>query len=92
MDYGFKLQEWILHYFEIVAVLESNCEPWFTGARVATCVTILRRCSDAAKRNANLVKFVQLRQPVSQLVQGDGTEVGQQEATERLRDLIEQHD
>lgn len=89
VDYGFKLQEWMLHYFEIVAVLESNCEPWFTGARVATCVTILRRCSDAAKRNANLVKFVQLRKPVSELIESDGTEIGQQEAVERLRDLIE---
>jgi hypothetical protein len=89
VDYGFKLQEWILHYFEIVAVLESNCEPWFTGARVATCVTILRRCSDAAKRNANLVKFVQLRKPVNELIESDGTEIGQQEAVERFRDLIE---
>jgi type I restriction-modification system DNA methylase subunit len=89
VDYGFKLQEWMLHYFEIVAVLESNCEPWFTGARVATCVTILRRCTDAAKRNANLVKFVQLRKPVGQLIESDGTEIGQQEASERFRDLIE---
>jgi methylase of polypeptide subunit release factors len=89
VDYGFKLQEWLLNYFEIVAILESNCEPWFTGARVATCVTILRRCSDAGKRNASLVRFVQLRKPVSELIQSDGTEVGQQEAAERFRDLIE---
>ncbi|MBI5386057.1 MAG: N-6 DNA methylase [Verrucomicrobia bacterium] len=89
VDYGFKLQEWILHYFEIVAILESNCEPWFTGARVATCVTILRRCSDATKRNANLVKFVQLRKPIGELIESDGTEIGQQEAAERFRDLIE---
>ena len=89
VDYGFKLQAWILQYFEIVAILESNCEPWFTGARVATCVTILRRCSDPTKRNANLVRFVQLRKPVGELIESDGTEIGQQEAVERLRDLIE---
>jgi len=89
VDYGFKLQQWILQHFEIVAILESNCEPWFTGARVATCVTILRRCSDPARRNANLVKFVQLRKPVCDLIESDGTEIGQQEATERFRDLIE---
>lgn len=89
VDYGFKLQAWILQHFEIIAILESNCEPWFTGARVATCVTILRRCSDPAKRNANLVRFVQLRKPIHDLIESDGTEIGQQEAVERLRDLIE---
>lgn len=89
VDYGFKLQAWILQHFEIVAILESNCEPWFTGARVATCVTILRRCSDPVKRNANLVRFVQLRKPIHDLIVSDGTEIGQQEAVERLRDLIE---
>jgi hypothetical protein len=89
VDYGFKLQAWILQHFEIVAILESNCEPWFTGARVATCVTILRRCPDPARRNANLVRFVQLRKPIHDLIESDGTEIGQQEAVERLRDLIE---
>ena len=52
VEYGFRLQEWILRNFEIVAVFESIDEPWFVGARVATTVTILRRQSDEAKRMA----------------------------------------
>ncbi|MBI5388424.1 MAG: N-6 DNA methylase [Verrucomicrobia bacterium] len=88
-DYGFQLQRWILQNFEIIAILESVREPWFTGARVATAATILRRCSDSAKRAANLVRFVQLRKPLKELLANDGTETGRQEAAERLRDLIE---
>jgi type I restriction-modification system DNA methylase subunit len=89
VEYGFHLQRWILQNFELVAVLESNCEPWFTGARVATCVTILRRCSDPAKRAQNLVRFVQLRKPLKDLLENDGTEIGRQEAAENFHDLIE---
>jgi Eco57I restriction-modification methylase len=89
VEYGFHLQRWILQNFELVAVLESICEPWFTGARVATAVTILRRCSNAEKRAQNLVRFVQLRKPLRELLANDGTETGRQEAAERLRDLIE---
>jgi type I restriction-modification system DNA methylase subunit len=89
VEYGFHLQRWILQHFELVAVLESTCEPWFTGARVATCVTILRRCSDPVKRFKNLVRFVQLRKPLKEILANDGTEAGRQEASEKLRGLIE---
>ena len=40
VEYGFRLQAWILDQFEILAVFESIDEPWFVGARVATTVTI----------------------------------------------------
>jgi hypothetical protein len=88
-EYGFHLQRWILQNFELVAVLESICEPWFTGARVATTVTILRRCSDLQKRAKNLVRFVQLRKPLKELLENDGTETGRQEAADKLRNFIE---
>jgi len=89
VEYGFHLQRWVLQNFELIAVLESICEPWFTGARVATAVTILRRCSDPKKRARNLVRFVQLRKPLKELLANDGTETGRQETAEQLRDLIE---
>ena len=89
VEYGFHLQRWILQNFELIAVLESMCEPWFTGARVATTVAILRRCSDPGKRARNLVHFVQLRKPLKELLPNDGTETGRQEAAEQFRDLIE---
>lgn len=87
-DYGFKLQDWILRNFEIVAVLESLDEPWFVGARVATTATILRRQKDPQKRMDNVVRFVQLRQPVSEILANDGTTVGATLAADRFRDEL----
>lgn len=89
VEYGFRLQEWFLNNFRIVAILESVCEPWFTGARVATAVTIVQRCSDEEERMDNLVHFVQLRVPLTQLLANDGTEDGRQRAADSFRDLIE---
>ena len=88
VKYGFDLQRWLLRNFEILAVLESPVEPWFVGARVATAVTIARRCDDADRRNANTVRFVQLRQPLSELLQSDGTTLGAVLAADSLRDEI----
>ncbi len=88
VEYGFRLQNWILHNFEILAIIESDCEPWFIGARVATAATILKLEPSQEKRSLNLVRFVQLRKPLSELLESDGTEPGRQEAAERLRDEI----
>jgi type I restriction-modification system DNA methylase subunit len=68
VEYGFKLQEWILRNFAIIAVIESRDEPWFVGARVATAITILRREQDAKNRMENVVRFVQLRAPIDELL------------------------
>jgi hypothetical protein len=68
VEYGFRLQEWILNNFEIVTVMESIDEPWFVGARVSTAVTILQRQKDETKRMNNTVRFIQLRRPISELL------------------------
>ncbi len=88
VEYGFKLQEWILRNFEIKAVFESIDEPWFIGARVATTVTILKRQPDDTKRTSNNVKFVQLRRPMSELLANDGTVAGAVQAADDFRDEI----
>lgn len=88
VEYGFPLQEWILKNFEIVAILESIDEPWFVGARVVTTVTILRRQRDEKKRAGNIVRFVQLRQPISEILGHDGTTAGAIEAANAFRDKI----
>jgi hypothetical protein len=90
VEYGFHLQRWLLQNFEILAILESPVEPWFVGARVGTAVTIARRCDDATKRAANTVRFVQLRKPLSELVEYDGTTLGAVLAADGLRDEIMQ--
>ncbi len=88
VEYGFRLQEWILRNFEIVAIFESVDEPWFVGARVATAVTILRRQKDEAARMANTVRFVQLRQPIRDILAHDGTAEGAFDAANAFRDEI----
>lgn len=87
--YGFRLQKFLLDNFEIVAVFESNCEPWFTGARVTTAATILRRQTDPAKRAANKVRFVLLTEPLSHLLAYARTEDDRRLTFEELRDRVE---
>ncbi|MCX7013254.1 MAG: N-6 DNA methylase, partial [Candidatus Sumerlaeota bacterium] len=88
VEYGFRLQEWILRSFEIVAVFESIDEPWFVGARVATTITILRRQSDHARRMENTVRFVQIRRPIGEILAHDGTAAGAVSVVDGFRDEI----
>ena len=89
VEYGFRLQEFLLNHYAIVAVFESQVEPWFTGARVTTCATILRRETDPKKRDETLVRFVQLRSPLSAIFAAHATEEDRQRAAETLRDRVE---
>lgn len=89
VEYGFRLQDFILRNYRLVAVIESKVEPWFTGARVTTCATILQRESDPERRDENLVHFVQLRSRLSEMLPSNVTEDRRQQAAEALRDRIE---
>jgi len=64
-DFGIPLQEWMLANFSIEAVIETDAEPWFTDARVATCITVLRRVNAPVANH--LVRFVQLSEPLEKL-------------------------
>ncbi len=88
VEYGFKLQNWILSRFKIVAILESINEPWFVGARVVTTATVLQLCADAEERAGNIVRFVLLRQPIADILTHDGTTAGAMRAADDLRDEI----
>lgn len=88
VEYGFHLQQWILAHFRIAAIIESVDEPWFVGARVATTVTILQRCAEFGQRSANIVRFVQLRRPISQIMANDGTTAAAIRAADEFRDEI----
>lgn len=87
--YGFRLQKFLLDHFEIVALFESSCEPWFTGARVTTVAIILHHQPDPERRAANQVKFVLLDQPLSDLLTYVRTEEDRRLTFEQLRDRIE---
>ena len=98
-DYGFKLQEFFLRNFRIVAVIESQVEKWFEGARVTTAVTILQRELDPTKRDDNPVRFIQLLKPLAEIYTqalerppSAEDEVTRQADMEAIRDLIEEID
>ena len=98
-EYGFRLQEFFLRNFRIVAVIESQVEKWFEDARVTTAVTILQREPDRAKREANPVRFMQLREPLANIYTqaldrplSDEGEAARQSDMDAVRDLIEEID
>jgi len=88
VEYGFRLQDWILSNFRIIAVFESIDEPWFVGARVTTTVTILRRDQSDSNRMDNIIRFVQLRRPIKDILAYDGSTVGAINAADGFRDEI----
>ena len=98
-DYGFKLQEFFLRNFRIVAVIESQVEKWFEDARVTTAVTILQREPDEGERSNNLVRFIQLRKPLAQVLAqvldrppSEGGDDSLQNDMDAIRDTIEKLD
>ena len=95
-EYGFRLQEFFLRNFRVVAVIESQVEKWFEDARVTTVVTILQREPDPSKRDDNLVRFVQLRSPLAEIYSAaldrplrDEDELTRQADMDAIRDLLE---
>ena len=88
VDYGFSLQKWLLENFPVIAIIESREEPWFVGARVATAVTILQREANPEVRGENVVRFVEIRRPISEILGGDATSAGMIEAADSFRDAI----
>jgi methylase of polypeptide subunit release factors len=67
VDYGKYLQEFFLNHCKIIAIIESK-ERVFPDADINTVITILERCDDKKERENNLVKFVQLKIPLKELV------------------------
>jgi hypothetical protein len=98
-EYGFRLQEFFLKNFRIIAVMESRVEKWFEDARVTTAVTILQKEPDEEKRRNNRVRFIQLRRPLSEIYTfalkaplSDTNEAARQRDMDAVRDLIESTD
>lgn len=91
VEYGIPLQQWMLDKFVIVAILETEAEPWFTDARVATVVGILRREGNKQIRAANQVRFVEFRRRLNELAPPGPNESAHQAAAVSLRDRILAH-
>ena len=69
--YGYEIQKYMVNNFKIIAIIESRGEPWFEDAAVNTVVTILERCSDKAKRDDHIVKFVKVKKKLTELIPWD---------------------
>lgn len=68
VEYGRGLQEFFLHYYKIIAIIEAKIERWFEQADVNTCIVILERSNEERERNANLVRFVSLKRPLRHFI------------------------
>lgn len=64
VSYGSVLKEFFLDNFNIKSIIASWAEPWFEDAAVNTVVTILEK----GKPSNELVKFVKLKQKLSELI------------------------
>lgn len=96
-EYGFRLQEFFLQHFRIVAIIESEVDKWFEDARVQTVVTILQREPSETARRANRARFILLRKPIGEIwsallsapVSAEA-ETMRQHDMDAVRDLIEE--
>jgi len=68
VDYGKGLQEFFLKNYRITAIIESKVERWFEEADINTCIVILQKDKDKAKRDENLVRFVYLKKPLRSFI------------------------
>ncbi|MEM3872320.1 MAG: N-6 DNA methylase, partial [Nitrososphaeria archaeon] len=68
VDYGKYLQEILLKNTKIIAIIESKVERWFEDADINTIITVVEKCSNETERNKNMVKFVQLKKKLEEIV------------------------
>lgn len=69
--YGEELKRFFLRHFKIIAIVASWCEPWFEDAAVNTAFIILERCENRDERARNVVRFVKVKKPLSNLLPRD---------------------
>lgn len=89
VDYGKYLQKFFLEHFKIVAIIESKIERWFEDADINTAITVLERCNSKKKRNENIVKFVQLKIPLKELIPSTDDENERWRRVDKLVKLVE---
>jgi len=87
-DYGGDLQRYFLENFKILAIIESKVERWFEDADINTAITILERCSNPEERDNNMLKFVLLKKPLSELIQRAEKPEDEAERWRRIEELV----
>ncbi len=91
VDYGKGLQEFFLKKYKILAIIESKVERWFSDADVNTSIIILEKCGKKDARDANLVRFVQLKKPLRTFIPQASKEWAEEKARlDAIDQLIQQ--
>ncbi len=65
------MQEFFLKNAKIIAIIESKVERWFEDADINTCIVILEKLEGEKhkeERDENLVRFVQIKKPLSDFI------------------------
>jgi hypothetical protein len=82
------IQRYFLENFKILAIIESKVERWFEDADINTAITILERCSNPEERDNNMLKFVLLKKPLSELIQRAEKPEDEAERWRRIEELV----
>lgn len=88
VDYGKFMQEFFLKKTKIIAIIETK-ERVFPDADINTAITILERCNNEKERDKNLVKFVQLKKDLPEIILPTDNEKKRWQSVNALVDLIE---
>lgn len=67
--YGYELQRFFTSKFNVIAIIESRCEPWFPDAAVNTIITVLERSDNPQLDHP--VRFVKIKKPLAELLKSD---------------------
>lgn len=87
-DYGIPAIRFISRHYVIEAVVDSMVERWFPDADTNTVLLLLRRCHDKKEREQNMIRFVRLRRPLSQLLPPPDVEARRGELEELVTELV----
>jgi hypothetical protein len=93
-DYGTGLKKFLLNTYRIHCVMASKVERWFADADINTCIVLLEREPDQAKRESFASRFVLLKRPIKDLIPMGGSPASERmrfDASGRLMQLIDGH-
>lgn len=68
VDYGKDLERFFLENFKVIAIIDSKIERWFPDPLVNTAITIIEKCPNEEERLNNIIKFVYLKKPLSEIL------------------------
>lgn len=84
-DYGRHLESAFLRKTRIITIVKSGVERWFADAAVNTAITVIERCDDVGERDSNIVRFVDLKVPLADLIPPNLTEA---QMARRVSDFV----